>query len=165
MRSTTIHCVLATDFGKHFDLLGQFKGKIASGGLDFEKSDGTARVGLVVLRCALTIGADRRLVLQLALKAADISHTSKSLETHRRWTESITEEFYSQGDAERTKNLPLSPFMDRSTGNLPKSQIGFIGFLVMPLYEAWVDVFEESAPALEGVQRNLAYWKEQSEKT
>lgn len=148
VRQTTIQCVLATDFGKHFDLLGQFKGKVAGGGLDLESKP-----------------EDRRLVLQLALKAADISHTSKSLETHRRWTESITEEFYSQGDEERARNLPPSPFMDRSTGNLPKSQVGFIGFLVMPLYETWCDVFEESTPALEGLQRNLAYWKDLAEPT
>ena len=77
--------MLATDFGKHFDILGQFKSKIASGGLDFEKAE------------------DRRLVLQLSLKCADISHTTKSLETHRKWTEAITEEFYSQGDKEREK--------------------------------------------------------------
>lgn len=95
---------------------------------------------------------DRRLALQLALKCADISHTTKSIDTHRRWTEAITEEFYSQGDKEREKvfrfmyalllfltnevqSLPLSPYMDRATGNLPKSQIGFIGFLAQPLYE------------------------------
>ena len=78
VRQTVINAVLATDFGKHFDILGQFKSKLASGGLDYEKVE------------------DRRLVIQLALKCADISHTTKSLETHRKWSEAITEEFYSQ---------------------------------------------------------------------
>ena len=54
--------------------------------------------------------------------------------------------------------------MDRATGNLPKSQIGFIGFLAQPLYEAWCGLYEESSPALEGVMRNLAYWKDLAEK-
>merc|ERR1711916_420878 len=114
------------------------KSKVASGGLDWEKNE------------------DRRLVLQLALKCADISHTSKSLETHTKWTESITEEFYTQGDKERENKMPLSPYMDRKTGNLPKSQLGFIGFLAQPLYEAWCSVFEGATPALEGIQKNLA---------
>ncbi len=146
VRQIVISSVLATDFGKHFDILGQFKSKVASGGLDYDKAD------------------DRRLVMQLALKCADISHTTKSLETHRRWTEAITSEFYNQGDKEREKHMPLSPYMDRNTGNLPKSQLGFIGFLAQPLYEAWCGVFEASSPALEGVQRNLAHWKDLADK-
>ena len=39
------------------------------------------------------------------------SHTSKVLDTHLAWTKRIIEEFYRQGDEERTHGLPISPFM------------------------------------------------------
>ena len=98
----------------------------------------------------------------MALKCADISHTAKSSEIHLEWTNRVTEEFYHQGDIERERNLPLSPFMDRKTGDLPKSQIGFISFLVLPLYKAWCEEFQDSQPCLNSLTTNLEAWKQKS---
>ena len=39
---------------------------------------------------------DRLLLLKIALKCADISHTAKSSEMHFKWTERITREFHKQ---------------------------------------------------------------------
>jgi len=140
IRETIIRCVLATDFAKHFDLLNQFKSK-ASSGMDFNRIE------------------DRRLVLQLALKCADVSHTAKSGPTHIEWTNRVTKEFYMQGDAEKKNKMPLSPNMDRKNSDLPKSQVGFISFLVLPLYKAWSEMFDESKICLDALQSNLDNWK------
>ena len=108
---------------------------------------------------------DRRLILQVALKCADISHPAKSLDTHLEWTNRVTEENYNQGDIERERNLPLSPFMDRKTGDLPKSQIGFLSFLVLPLYKMWCDLFPDSNLCLQCLESNLNTWKSKSSNT
>jgi hypothetical protein len=51
--------------------------------------------------------------------------------------------------------------MDRETANLPKSQSGFISFLVLPLYQAFVQEFPEAKVALDQVEENLNHWKQQ----
>ena len=144
VRETVIKCVLATDFSKHFEILGQFKSKLDSG-IDFNKIE------------------DRRIVLQVALKCADVSHTSKEKKLHVQWTKRVTDEFYYQGDIEKERKLPLSPYMDRTTTDLPQSQIGFISFLVQPLYNLWVDRFPNSAICLQCMLGNLEFWKKHSE--
>lgn len=40
-----------------------------------------------------------------------------------------------QGDEEKRLKIPQSPFMDRESANLPKSETGFLTYLVYPLYE------------------------------
>jgi len=144
IRETVIKCVLATDFAKHFNLLNQFNAKKTTG-FDYNELE------------------DRRLLLQVALKCADISHTSKEESLHLKWTNGVTEEFYAQGDRERSNNLPISPFMDRNTSDLPKSQFGFINFLVLPLYKAWCEQFEDSNICLKTLQKNLDFWKQQAQ--
>eukprot|EP01097_Dermamoeba_algensis_P005358 TRINITY_DN3408_c0_g1_i1.p1 TRINITY_DN3408_c0_g1~~TRINITY_DN3408_c0_g1_i1.p1 ORF type:complete len:821 (-),score=168.38 TRINITY_DN3408_c0_g1_i1:216-2678(-) len=137
IRETMIDMVLATDFSQHFDILGQYKSRSAVGG----------------------VKQDRRLLLKMALKCADISHTSKSLDIHQQWTSRITEEFFRQGDEEKKKSLSISPFMDRETTNVAQSQISFLSFLVLPLYQAWVENFPSAEIAHTHLQSNLNYWK------
>lgn len=46
--------------------------------------------------------------------------------------------FMLQTDEEKTKNLPIvMPMFDRPTCNIPKSQIGFVDYIVNDMFEAW----------------------------
>ena len=43
-----------------------------------------------------------------------------------------------QTDEEKAKNLPIvMPMFDRPTCNIPKSQIGFVDYIVNDMFEAW----------------------------
>ncbi|KAG3108498.1 hypothetical protein PI124_g11934 [Phytophthora idaei] len=78
---------------------------------------------------------DDRLVLQMALHAADVSNPTKSLRTYLVWTERIKQEFYQQGDKERELLLPVSIGYDREQPiPLEKMQAGFIIGIVRPLF-------------------------------
>ena len=78
------------------------------------------------------------MIYKMALKAAGLGHTTKSLPLHEKWTHRVTEELYRQGDEERKRSLIVSPFMDRQKANLPQSQVGFMSFLVVHMFTAWV---------------------------
>ena len=145
LRATIIDLVLATDFSRHLEVLGQFNSRRAAGGMSVDKRD------------------DRLLWLKMALKCADISHTAKSTEMHLKWTANITEEFFRQGDKEKEVNLAISPFMDRSKPEVPKSQCGFINFLVLPLYKAFAEEFSDVTVCVKSLEDNLAYWKSKEE--
>ena len=45
-------------------------------------------------------------------------------------------EFFVQGDSEKEKEMPFSMNCDRDSVVLAKAQLGFIGFLVAPLFKA-----------------------------
>jgi hypothetical protein len=58
-------------------------------------------------------------------------------------------------------------FMDRHTTDIPKCQIGFIDYVVTPLYKAW-DTYlneEDVFDAMENLNKNKEYWKAQQEKS
>ena len=51
------------------------------------------------------------------------------------WVDGLLNEFFSQSDREKVENLPNTPFMDREKVTKPNAQVGFINFVMIPLYE------------------------------
>jgi 3'5'-cyclic nucleotide phosphodiesterase len=51
-----------------------------------------------------------------------------------RWAERVLEEFFAQGDTERRRGMPQSPMMDRHATSPAMSQIGFMEFIVAPMF-------------------------------
>eukprot|EP00899_Mesostigma_viride_P002150 jgi/Mesvir1/11936/Mv00270-RA.1 len=107
-RRIVIETVLASDLKRHFGVLDAFKARVSQGTPWDAERDG-----------------DRLLLLQMALKAADMGHAAKPLAIHKEWARRANEEFYNQGDAERALSLQVSPFMDRMNNQVPRSQVSF----------------------------------------
>eukprot|EP00899_Mesostigma_viride_P009846 jgi/Mesvir1/18863/Mv10515-RA.3 len=143
LRRIVIEIVLASDLKRHFELVEAFKARTKDKGSPLSKSN----------------EVDRLLLMKVALKVADIGHSAKKLDIHKKWTDAITEEFYLQGDRERAAGLQVSPFMDRENNNLAKSQLGFFHFIALPLFQAWVANFPDSQPILEEMTANIKYWE------
>uniref|UniRef100_A0A4W2FRS0 Phosphodiesterase n=1 Tax=Bos indicus x Bos taurus TaxID=30522 RepID=A0A4W2FRS0_BOBOX len=81
--------------------------------------------------------------LSLMLHTADISHPAKAWELHHRWTMSLLEEFFRQGDREAELGLPFSPLCDRKSTMVAQSQVGFIDFIVEPTFTVLTDMTEK----------------------
>jgi calcium/calmodulin-dependent 3',5'-cyclic nucleotide phosphodiesterase len=62
--------------------------------------------------------------LALVLHCADISHPGKPWNIHQIWTQSLMEEFFTQGAKEKELGLPCSPLCDRENTLVAESQIG-----------------------------------------
>lgn len=45
-----------------------------------------------------------------------------------------------QSDREKTEGLPVAPFMDREKVTKPTAQIGFIKFVLIPMFETVMKV-------------------------
>lgn len=128
LRRMTIDMVLATDMSKHMDHLADLKTMVET-----RKVSGN---GLLRLESY----SERIQVLQNMVHCSDLSNPTKPLELYRHWTNRIMEEFFRQGDLERERGMDISPMCDRHLASIEKSQVGFIDYIVHPLWETWADL-------------------------
>ncbi|KAI9203935.1 uncharacterized protein BJ171DRAFT_507080 [Polychytrium aggregatum] len=138
-REAVIEMVLATDLSQHLTLLSLFKNKLATSYNPYE------------------VREDRLLMLKILMKCSDVSNPSKDWSMYSKWVELISEEFCRQGDIEKLMGLPVSPFMDRENMNIPSCQIGFIDYVVLPLFEAF-DKYMHFDGLLDVIRANREKW-------
>ncbi|XP_076603566.1 dual specificity calcium/calmodulin-dependent 3',5'-cyclic nucleotide phosphodiesterase 1A isoform X4 [Chaetodon auriga] len=120
LRALVIEMVMSTDMSCHFQQIKTMRNALTQ-----------------------THSIDKVKVLSLMLHAADISHPAKAWPLHYRWTHSLMEEFFRQGDKEVELGLPFSPLCDRKATMIAQSQIGFIDFIVEPTFSGLIDTTEK----------------------
>ncbi|XP_043940500.1 cAMP-specific 3',5'-cyclic phosphodiesterase 4A isoform X1 [Protopterus annectens] len=133
LRKMVIDMVLATDMSKHMSLLADLKTMV--------ETKKVTSSGVLLLDNY----TDRIQVLRNMVHCADLSGPTKPLELYRQWTDRIMEEFFRQGDKERERGMEISPMCDKHTASVEKSQVGFIDYIVHPLWETWSDLVHPDA--------------------
>ena len=114
-RKIIIDVILNTDISKHFTLLTELKTKL---GNNFPTE-------------ALE---DRTLIMSLTLRTASNFKVIRDRNTFFKWMEKMFEEFYKQGDMEKTLELPISKFMDRENSNKEKAFANYLSVVCKPLF-------------------------------
>mmetsp|Transcript_29788 Transcript_29788/g.71029 ORF Transcript_29788/g.71029 Transcript_29788/m.71029 type:complete len:236 (+) Transcript_29788:1123-1830(+) len=122
--------VMATDMSKHLNFLSSPA-----------PADGEARV---------------QYMLQLAMKVADLSHCVRRFDVHTKFVDRLKAEFYSQGDQERSLDMPVSKGMERREcySEVAASQVDFLKMFVLPMFDKWVDLCG-SSPLVEAMRKQL----------
>ncbi|XP_061877808.1 dual specificity calcium/calmodulin-dependent 3',5'-cyclic nucleotide phosphodiesterase 1C-like isoform X2 [Entelurus aequoreus] len=132
LRNLVVEMVLATDMSSHFQQIKAMKNALQQHEV-----------------------IDKPKALSLLLHTADISHPAKCWDLHHRWTTSLLEEFFIQGDKEAELGLPFSPLCDRKSTMVAQSQIGFIDFIVEPTFSVLSDMIESIVtPLIQDVARS-----------
>src|SRR6476661_999582 len=72
---------------------------------------------------------DTLIYLQMLMKCSDVSNPTKPWDIYEEWIKRIMEEFHAQGDREKALGLPISPFCNRESPNIPLCQKSFINFI------------------------------------
>ncbi|CAK8985765.1 unnamed protein product [Durusdinium trenchii] len=98
--------------------------------------------------------------MELFLHFADVSNPLKPFPVCKKWAWRVLDEFFEQGDEEKSLSLPVGMLNDRDKINRPGSQHGFIQFLVAPLVFSTVRIFPDLHPASTQMASNLAMWKD-----
>ena len=120
--------VLATDMARHGALMERIKQKLAEPAWH-----------------PLQTPEGIDLVLQIALKCADISNQAPPWRVARKWNDAVYAEFYHEGDLDRERGRPVAPLLDRDKNVISRSTCGFIQFVVAPLYESYVAIMRRCA--------------------
>jgi len=141
-RKQVVSMVLATDFGRHNEILSIAQERLKQGRMDLQKE------------------SDFDLTMKVGIKCADLRHCMMPHEMTMKTTDLLMEEFWAQGDEESSMGLPISPFMNRGKANLPKEQAGFYQFMIMPLISVWAEILpSEASVALDYSKRNWEAWQ------
>ncbi|OHS92997.1 3'5'-cyclic nucleotide phosphodiesterase family protein [Tritrichomonas foetus] len=142
-----INLILTTDMARHHTFLTDTNQLLEKGPLDMKLPE------------------HRFVTMQLLLKCADISNVSRPFELADKWCDVLCEEFFRQGDLEKTSGMEYtSPLNDREHLDKPKSQIGFYTFVCLPLYQCAAKALPPLQVNVEQVEANLAVWKAETEK-
>ncbi|XP_074943829.1 3',5'-cyclic-AMP phosphodiesterase 7B isoform X3 [Phalacrocorax aristotelis] len=136
--------ILATDINRQNEFLIRLKSHLDNQDLRLEDAQ------------------DRHFMLQIALKCADICNPCRLWDLSKQWSERVCEEFYRQGDLEQKFELEISPLCNQQKDTIPSIQIGFMTYIVEPLFERWAQ-FTGDTPLSENMlnhlRRNKAKWR------
>ncbi|CAD7091745.1 unnamed protein product [Hermetia illucens] len=148
LRKMVIDIVLSTDMSKHMSLLADLKTMV--------ETKKVAGSGVLLLDNY----TDRIQVLENLVHCADLSNPTKPLPLYKRWVALLMEEFFQQGDKERESGMDISPMCDRHNATIEKSQVGFIDYIVHPLWETWADlVHPDAQEILDTLEENRDYYQ------
>merc|ERR1712079_501075 len=123
IRGDMIILILATDMARHAEILDNFKQTLDN--FDYNSEDHLNTLKMILI------------------KACDISNECRPIMVSEGWVECLMEEYFQQSDKEKKDNLPVAPFMDRDRVTKPIAQVGFIKYVLLPLFEALCKLYPE----------------------
>jgi len=135
------HCIISTDLALYFSNQKNLKKQLDDG--DFQINNGSAR----------------KQTISLMMTGADLCAISKPWFSQGMTVDFLYEEFYEQGDEEKSKGIDPLPMMDRDLlHERPKQQVGFIDFICEPLYSTLVEILPGTKPLLDGCLESREGW-------
>ncbi|VVC28353.1 Hypothetical protein CINCED_3A011827 [Cinara cedri] len=165
VRQNVIDMILATEMTKHFEHLAKFVSVCNKPStLDDAPIDGLTPSEVSPEILAPTSAEEINLVKRMLIKCADVSNPTRPLKMCVEWAKRIADEYFNQTDEEKINHLPVvMPMFDRATCSIPKSQIGFMDYIINDMFETW-DSFIDMPEMLYYMRSNYQYWKDLEEK-
>ncbi|XP_072911201.1 high affinity cGMP-specific 3',5'-cyclic phosphodiesterase 9A-like isoform X6 [Hemitrygon akajei] len=84
-----------------------------------------------------------RLLEQVLIKCCDTSNEVRPTQVSEPWLDCLLQEYFMQGDREKSEGLPVSPFMDRDRVWKSHTQSAFITSTLMPMFESLTKLFPQ----------------------
>ena len=122
--------ILNTDMAQHNDLHVKMEAHLAKMGIE----NGENSSKFIDKSSSETQEESKQLLSSYLLHAADISTSCRKFDTSKIWADNLFDEFFNQGDYERSHNMPISFLCDRNSTNIPAGQPFFIETFVMPVF-------------------------------
>lgn len=98
-------------------------------------------------------------LINFILHAVDIGHAAKPFDLELKWADLVTMEFHNQGDTEKKLGLQVSFLCDRTTSNLPASQVGFINGIVLPTFQIVVSLLPSMLIYVDLIEKSKVEWE------
>ncbi|EER10351.1 cyclic nucleotide phosphodiesterase, putative [Perkinsus marinus ATCC 50983] len=165
-RQTVISVILATDMKVHFDITIKLQ-ELLLDCKEGSKTAGATRVRAPGEWIDGALAETRPTLLQGIVHAADISNPLMPYDEYYEWSYRVVSEYYHQAEAERMEGLPFAPFMAHrpdDTLELAKLHVGFISFVVSPLWNTLDGLLVGLHDRVEVMDENFQHMKEVEER-
>ena len=149
IRKRMIAMILATDMVNHGKVMSVIKGRIGNANSDITILSGDDKMKF----------EEQQMVLDFFIHSADLAHNTKLFDISLQWVELLSNEFWLQGDKEKSLNLPVSFLCERINADIPSSQVGFIKGFIIPTFDVLVQMFPSLAYTVDNAKNNLEQWE------
>ena len=153
IRKRMISQILATDMANHAEVVSLIRTKIKA-----SEEEGESRFNLLSGN-EKTQFDEQQILLNYLIHAADLGHNCKKFNISLQWVELLSEEFWLQGDMEKSKGIPISFLCDRDKIDIPSSQVGFIRAFILTTYDCLVSMFPTLKYTIDNANDNLKEWQ------
>jgi hypothetical protein len=158
-RKTCLETILHTDMAHHgamvkeLNLLAQMNSEVFS--------EETAATGGVSAKEKEVFNTpqNKSLMLKCLLHSADVSNPCRPYDVTVAWADRCLQEFFEQGDQEKTLGVPVGFLNDRNKVNRPNSQIAFIEFAIAPLFVGAVVLWPGLSSYGDCLNNNISSWE------
>ena len=106
-----------------------------------------------------SIKNEQQCLLDFFIHSADLAHNTKLFNISLKWVELLSEEFWLQGDKEKSMGLTVSFLCDRKNTNVPSSQVNFIRGCILPTFEVLITIFPTLNYTVENANNNINEWQ------
>ena len=158
IRKRMIGNILSTDMANHGKIMTVIKSRIA-----INKAENKTKFELLSGN-EKTKFEEQQSLFDFLIHAADLAHNTKLFNISLKWVELLSEEFWLQGDKEKSMNLPVSFLCDRDSYNIPQSQVGFIKGFIIPTFDCLVNIFPSLKYTMDNAKTNLKKWEKLASK-
>eukprot|EP00928_Gymnodinium_smaydae_P006601 TRINITY_DN12341_c0_g1_i1.p1 TRINITY_DN12341_c0_g1~~TRINITY_DN12341_c0_g1_i1.p1 ORF type:complete len:483 (+),score=71.70 TRINITY_DN12341_c0_g1_i1:53-1501(+) len=141
VRSKIVDAILETDPSHHFEFVQKLDSRLQRTDMDplLRHDEVTKDKDEQAMN-----KKDRRLLLQGFVHLADIGNAFRPWDVYKHLVDRLEGEFFAQGDVERDLGVPITPMMDRRVDSLASGQGFFLGKIVLPLYQLYGHVLEQT---------------------
>lgn len=101
----------------------------------------------------------RKLLTCLLMTASDLSDQTKPWDSAKHIAALIYNEFFSQGDLEKSLGRTPADMMDREKARIPDLQIGFLDHIALPVYRVLEEIFDSASVVHNSVKDNRKHWE------
>ena len=106
-----------------------------------------------------SIKSEQQSILDFFIHTADLAHNSKLFKISLKWVELLSEEFWLQGDKEKSLGINVSYLCDRNKVNIPKDQVGFLNGVILPTFDILTQLFPGLNYTMENIMNNIKEWQ------
>ena len=150
IRKRMISEILATDMFYHKEIMSMIQTKIPqikNDKFEFISDDKDS------------MKKEQQSLLNFFIHSADLAHNTKLFNISLKWVELLSEEFWLQGDKEKSMGLNVSFLCDRKNTNVPSSQVNFIRGFILPTFDVLISIFPTLNYTVENAKNNMNEWQ------
>ncbi|XP_011498847.1 PREDICTED: cGMP-dependent 3',5'-cyclic phosphodiesterase-like [Ceratosolen solmsi marchali] len=102
---------------------------------------------------------NRKILHAMFMTCCDLNDQTKNWRVSKQTAEQIYDEFFSQGDLEKSMGTAPIEMMDRERASIPDLQVQFITNLVLPLFTNLATLFPSMQSIVHIIERNREIWR------